>query len=151
MSALRRFSGPVLLVAAVGWLIAFHFLPAFLSPRGWEIWIRASDVLGIPGGRGDVLVGMVLAVLGYFAAGVIASPFMIPVIRRSVLARCLILMPGVLVMIGALHAIPSLRFGRLGSEGVVCLLVAAVCHFLGILLIPYEGRHRERLRKIFGN
>jgi hypothetical protein len=147
----HRIAGPVLLVAAVGWFIAFHFFPAFGWRRGVRIWSEIAGSMMDPASALTSGMAPIFAVFATFAAGIFAAPLAIPLIRKSLLVRWFIAFLSALVFLGLLLCLPTVSGFHLGIGGMICLLLAAACNVYGILLIPYEGRHRETLRKLSGN
>jgi type IV secretory pathway VirB2 component (pilin) len=142
--------GPVFLGVALALFIAFHFYPAFGWKHGWRLWADALDTLV---NQRTLLKGPMaatIAIVATFSAGVVFSPFAIPLIRKSLVTRWFIAFFSALIWLG-------LFFGQLVGgpsmlrAGGICLFFSAGCNFVGILLSRYDGRHQEALRKLSGN
>jgi hypothetical protein len=151
VNRIDRTVGPVFLSVALALFVAFHFFPSFSADRGGAIWVGIWD-LAVNQRASDLLeegLGLIVATSMTFFAGIVASPFVIPMIRRSLIVRWFIAFVSALACLGlSLSVLASSREPGLGG---ICLLLSAACNFVGILLIPYEGRHRETLRKLSGN
>lgn len=129
---------------------AFHFYPAFAWEQGWQFWADSFEALV---DQRTLLKGPMaptIALFATFSAGVVFSPFAAPLIRKSLLMRWFIAFFSGLAALGLFLTLLAVGPSRMQLGGV-CLLLSAVCNFAGILLIPYDGRHQEALRKLSGN
>lgn len=145
MNRLHRVAGPAFLVVALALFIAFHLLPTFGSP-GWQLWVEFWDLVV----NEQDAIAPIVATFATFCAGVVASPFAIPLIRKSLLMRWFIAFLSALAFLGMFFLLLAEGPSKLGL-GWICLNFAAGCNFAGIVLIPYEGRHKNALRKLSGN
>ena len=149
MNRVDRTVGPVFLGVAVALFVAFHFFRTLTWDHGWQFWAEAFDaVVNQP----TLLKGMApsIAVFATFSAGVVFSPFAIPLIRKSLLMRWFIAIVSSLVFLFMLFVLLVVGPFKLHAGGF-CVLLCAGCNFTGILLSRYEGRHQEALRKLSGN
>jgi len=141
--------GSVFLGVAVALFVGFHFLRTFTWDQGWYFWAEAFDaVVNQP----TLLKGMApaIAVFATFSAGVVFSPFAVPLIRKSLLVRWFISIVSALVFLFMLFVLLVVGPFRVHAGGF-CVLLCAACNFIGIVMIRYDGRHQEALRKLSGN
>ena len=141
--------GPVGLGVALARFVAFHFHPAFEWEQGWQFWADAFDIVMDRQQALTIPMGPTLAIFATFSAGVVFSPFAAPLIRKSLLARWFVAFISGLVCLALFFGLLVVGPSRMHAGGIYVLLSAA-CNFVGIVMIRYEGRHQERLRKLSG-
>ncbi|MCW1924867.1 hypothetical protein OKA05_20055 [Luteolibacter arcticus] len=149
MNRFHRMAGPAFLGVALVLFGAFHFYPAFKWTHGWRFWVECFDRVVDRQQPLMLPLAPTLAVFATFSAGVVFAPFAAPLIRKSLLTRCFIAFFSGLAGLGLFLVLLAMGPSRMHS-GAICLLLSAVCNFAGIVLIPYDGRHQEALRKLSG-
>jgi hypothetical protein len=128
----------------------FHFYPAFAWAQGWQFWADSFEALVDQQNLRKGPMAPSIALFATFSAGVVFSPFAAPLMQKSLLARWFVAFFSGLAALGLFLTLLAVGPSRMQLGGVL-LLLSAVCNFAGIVLIPYDGRHQEALRKLSGN
>ena len=142
--------GPVVLGVALALFVAFHFHPAFEWTQGWQFWADSFEIVMDRQQPLMIPIGPTLAIFATFSAGVVFAPFAAPLIRKSLLVRWFIAFFSGLVCLALFFGLLVVGPARMHSGGIYVLLSAAG-NFFGIVMIRYDGRHQEVLRKLSGN